>query len=299
MKGKVLLIFLNVVLLGALGFFYLQKDQAAPEIVLEETQLVYEVGMEESRLMEGVLAYDNQDGDITEYVVIEKIVTDHQKESATITYGVADASGNIGKATRTVDMIVEEEEEIVSDSEEENLSENEEELQTGAENNNAAENEPQAETDSVSGQNNNGGTNNSQAAAGNGSSQNSGNRENSTSNSTTTNKKPETNKPAAQTNNKPQNNAGAAQTSNKTNEGAPSLKLRQTSVRTNAGSNPAWVNVIEGCYDDKDDYVTLLGTLQVHGNYDKNTPGTYHVQITVTDTNGNSSAAYPLEIIVD
>ena len=102
MKGKVLLIFLNVVLLGALGFFYLQKDQAAPEIVLEETQLVYEVGMEESRLMEGVLAYDNQDGDITEYVVIEKIVTDHQKESATITYGVADASGNIGKATRTV-----------------------------------------------------------------------------------------------------------------------------------------------------------------------------------------------------
>jgi len=295
MKGKVLLIFLNVVLLGALGFFYLQKDQAAPEIVLEETQLVYEVGMEESRLMEGVLAYDNQDGDITEYVVIEKIVTDHQKESATITYGVADASGNIGKATRTVDMIVEEEEETI----EENLSENEEELQTGAENNNAAENEPQAETDSVSGQNNNGGTNNSQAAAGNGSSQNSGNRENSTSNSTTTNKKPETNKPAAQTNNKPQNNAGAAQTSNKTNEGAPSLKLRQTSVRTNAGSNPAWVNVIEGCYDDKDDYVTLLGTLQVHGNYDKNTPGTYHVQITVTDTNGNSSAAYPLEIIVD
>lgn len=286
MKGKILLILLNVVLLGALGFFYIQKDQDAPKVMLEETELVYEVGMAENQLMEGVQAFDNQDGDITEYVVIEKIVTDYQKESATITYGVADASGNIGKATRTVKMIVEEEEESTEEATEELLAD--------VANNSEAENEPQSEAEDAIAQNGSNGT---------------GNTGSSTA---ATDKKPQTNKPATQTNTKPQSNAGAAQTntkpqnnagttsnSNKTNEGAPSLKLRQTSVKTSVGNNPAWVNVIEGCYDDKDDYVTLLGTLQIHGNYDKNTPGTYHVKITVTDTHGNSSAAYPLEIIVE
>ena len=59
------------------------------------------------------------------------------------------------------------------------------------------------------------------------------------------------------------------------------------------------MNSIEGLYDDKDDYGTLYGNLKVHGQYDRNKAGVYSVKISVTDSDGNESAMYPVEIVVE
>lgn len=253
----ILLVILDVALLSGIGYLYYQQDHTAPHIKVEETTLVYEEGMEESQLLEGITAYDSVDGDVTARVVIEKIVTDIQKEKATITYGAVDSSGNISKDTRTIRMKVEEVEEP---SEEESTIEEHSNESEGS----TADNKP-VQTDK--------------------SEQN--NKQEQTAKPTQKNKSEQTTKPAqtsAQT-------AGSKQ--------GPSIKFRDNRVKISVGGKPAWVNIIEGLYDDKDDYVTLFKTIKVSGNYDKSKPGKYQVQVTVTDSDGNESNAYPVEIVVE
>ena len=281
MKGKVtvtgvLLVILNLLLLGGLGFFYFQQDKEAPKMEAEEVALVYENGMEEAKLMEGVTAFDNEDGDITSQIVIEKIVTDSEKESATITYGVVDSSGNISKVTRTVDMIVEEVAEEVEPETEEEISEetSEESSEELSEEESEEENTTEAAEES------------SKKTA----TESKKPEDNKTSQ---TNKKPEQNKPAAAQTTKP-----APQPANQNNNSRPSILFRDTTVKASVGGNPAWVNAIEGLYDDKDNYMALFGTLKVYGDYDRNTPGTYKVKVTVTDSDGNESASYPVDIVI-
>ena len=267
---------LNLLLLGGLGFFYFQQDKEAPKMEAEEVALVYENGMEEAKLMEGVTAFDNEDGDITSQIVIEKIVTDSEKESATITYGVVDSSGNISKVTRTVDMIVEEVAEEVEPETEEEISEetSEESSEELSEEESEEENTTEAAEES------------SKKTA----TESKKPEDNKTSQ---TNKKPEQNKPAAAQTTKP-----APQPANQNNNSRPSILFRDTTVKASVGGNPAWVNAIEGLYDDKDNYMALFGTLKVYGDYDRNTPGTYKVKVTVTDSDGNESASYPVDIVI-
>lgn len=267
----ILLVILNLALFGSIGFFYYQQDSVSPRIVVSDTSLVYENGMEEELLLEGVTAYDNVDGDITERIVIEKVVTDTRKESATITYGVVDTAGNISKTTRTVAMKVEEEipevpiEEITEAvaENETSVEENQEEAQTEEENTEEQDNESESQTIT---------------------------------------KKPavQTNTSSAQTTKKPaQTNKPTTQTASQANSGRPSIKFKGTTIKTSVGGGPAWVNIIEGLYDDKDNYATLFGTMKVSGEYNKNKPGTYRVHVTVTDSDGNVSNAYPIDIVVE
>jgi len=258
MRGKyigILLAVLNLVILGTIVFFHLQKDRVAPEIYAKEITLVYEEGMEEDKLLEGVVATDNKDGDITKEIVIEKVVMDSQKTNVTITYGVADSAGNISKVTRTVDMIVEEDMEMLSEessSEEENTEEENTEDSTEVETDADVEEETTSEIEEGS-----------------------------------TESEPENERVALPT-------AGEA-----SNEGSPSIVFRNTKVKAQIGGTPAWVDAIEGLHDDKDDYVKLFESISVQGEYDKNTPGTYSVKITITDSDGNVSSAYPVEIVVE
>ena len=97
---------LNIILLAVCVVLFLGKDKTGPVITLEECGYVYEEDLPEAILMQGVTAHDDEDGDVTVSVVIEKIVTDREKGVAMITYGASDASGNVAKATRTLDMPV-------------------------------------------------------------------------------------------------------------------------------------------------------------------------------------------------
>ena len=97
---------LNLILLTVCVVFFLGKDETAPVISIGDCNYVYEEDLPLELLYQGVTAYDQEDGDLTEQIVIEKVVTDRGKGSATITYGVCDSVGNVGKATRTLEMPV-------------------------------------------------------------------------------------------------------------------------------------------------------------------------------------------------
>ena len=95
---------LNLLLIVGGVVLYMGKDRTAPEITLEEVAYIYEKGLAEDILLEGVTAWDAQDGDVTERVVVEKIVTDKRQKIAIITYGVADSAGNVCRASRSLVM---------------------------------------------------------------------------------------------------------------------------------------------------------------------------------------------------
>ena len=99
-------IFITILLWGVNVFFYQKKDTTAPEITIVETELIYKDGMEEEQLFLGVSAWDGQDGNLDDKIIIEKIVTDVAKKTAIITYGVSDKSGNVGKLNRRVSYLV-------------------------------------------------------------------------------------------------------------------------------------------------------------------------------------------------
>lgn len=277
-------IVLAIFLWGGGMFFYQRRDTTAPEITINETELIYEDDMAEEELFLGVSAWDNKDGNLDENIIIEKIITDKEKETAVITYGVSDASGNVGKLNRqlayliraveeeaippitevvenTVEEVVEEEaqqqaveeeeaseEDVPEEAEAEQQQDSEEEAsleESGEEE--AAEEEQQQEAEAL--------PRAGEAAEG-------------------------TRQRAAQ------------------NQGRPALTFKEGRVKTTKGMDPAWVNIIGSLTDDKDDYGTLFGTLRIHGEYDRNTVGNYAVTVTVKDSDGNESAPVPITIEV-
>ena len=109
MKEKslgIIVAILNIILLAVCVVLFLGKDNNAPVITLGECNYVYEEDLPEIILLQGITAYDEEDGDVTASVVVEKVVTDRAKGYAVITYGACDASGNVAKVTRTLDMPV-------------------------------------------------------------------------------------------------------------------------------------------------------------------------------------------------
>ncbi|MBR5595916.1 MAG: DUF5011 domain-containing protein [Lachnospiraceae bacterium] len=109
MKEKslgILLGLFNVILLILCLVFFWGKDRISPVIKVEPVNYVYEEDLPEALLYQGVTAFDEKDGDVTNRIVIEKVVTDREQGTATITYGASDQSGNVGKVVRTLEMPV-------------------------------------------------------------------------------------------------------------------------------------------------------------------------------------------------
>ena len=99
-----ILVVLNLLLIATCAVLYQRADRTAPELTLKAVEYLYEEGMAEEVLLEGVNAWDAQEGDVTDRVVIEKIITDKTEKMATVTYGVADNAGNVSRAFRNLVM---------------------------------------------------------------------------------------------------------------------------------------------------------------------------------------------------
>ncbi len=103
MKGNLLGI-LFTVLSGVLIFLivvaYGRSDRVAPEFRFSSVDLVYNSETSDNDLIVGVNAYDAKDGDLSGRIVVEKVVLNHEKETAVVYYAVADMSGNVTKQSR-------------------------------------------------------------------------------------------------------------------------------------------------------------------------------------------------------
>jgi len=103
MKERLLivgLIIINIVLITLCSISYMKKDRQKPSLSFSSNDIVYTSDIDQRLLMDGISAVDNADGDISDRIVIEKILEDEKNSTAVVYYAVCDYSGNVNKASR-------------------------------------------------------------------------------------------------------------------------------------------------------------------------------------------------------
>lgn len=117
----------DLILLAASAALYMRQDRTVPVISFSPNDIVYEQGMDESLLMEGVSAVDDRDGDVSGTLLIEKIANT-TKGDVIVTYAAMDSANNVGKASRVFQKAAQEAEEKAGQdaAEEENPGDGEE-----------------------------------------------------------------------------------------------------------------------------------------------------------------------------
>ena len=87
-----------------IGFVYaeLKIDKVPPQIQVEDRDIEYKNGDDSSKLLDGVTAIDDRDGDISSELFVYMIMDNNDGETATVFYGVEDSSKNISIASRKV-----------------------------------------------------------------------------------------------------------------------------------------------------------------------------------------------------
>lgn len=105
MKKKVLYFFVVVLLCGSYGAFLVMNQRFGktgefPVIEVSNEALEVSVKAKEKTLLQGIKAFDKEDGDISSKVFIESISEFDDQDYRTITYGVFDSDDNLTRATR-------------------------------------------------------------------------------------------------------------------------------------------------------------------------------------------------------
>lgn len=96
-----------ILIISSLG-----RDKNAPEISFaKENEIVYGEDEPKSKLLEDVTAFDREDGEVTDDLVVESVY-DFNDGTAKVVYAVRDKSGNIAKAERMISYVKAEEPEV-------------------------------------------------------------------------------------------------------------------------------------------------------------------------------------------
>lgn len=304
----------NVILIAVCIVFYVGMDRKCPEFKFQVSSLTYNESMEQVRLLENIMAYDNKDGDVTDRIVIEKLVENKAESSVVVFYAVSDLAGNVAKISRVFPAEFEINAALVS-AENKNTQGSREKAQAvdamqtaGSVSDNSTEEE--------TGEDNSGEENKEEDSAGE---------------STKEDKEEDSEEGAAQGEEAEGENreeadreaadreAAAREAADRENEAAanaaaearaaesaeaqsgkgekPVITLKTAEVTTAVGTAPAWVEVIGSLKDDRDGYETLFYNLNV-SKYDVNKAGTYKVALTTKDSDGNASDPVTLTIHV-
>ena len=300
-NGKTLGIMLaiaNAVLAIVSVVLYIGTDRKEPTFEFTETNVIYEEGMEESRLLEGIMAYDNVDGDLTDKIVVEKRIENQEQNSVVIFYAVSDSAGNVAKCSREFTAIYRIETEETDNQE----------LQDGplvqsgvwsvlegggTGGNSLADESVKGDGKETDGQDLDAGEAGEDESAGE--EENEDGLEEEEGIAETEQQEQGQERDAGQQGQTPERDTQAMR--NRPDPEAPVLELRVSEVTTQVGVAPAWVNVIGTLSDDKDNYETLFGNLEI-SKYNINQAGTYQVKVSTRDSDGNKSGEAPLTIIV-
>lgn len=93
----------DAVLIGIGVFLYVNQDKTAPTITLPETAVVYEEGMTSEELLEEATAYDPEDGDVTDSLLVEKVskIADGR---VIVTYAAVDSANHVTQKSRILEV---------------------------------------------------------------------------------------------------------------------------------------------------------------------------------------------------
>ena len=100
-KIEMVLAVLLLIAIAITVFVLMLKDTKAPEITFTEVPVYYE-GDDDSVLLQGVKATDNKDGDVSDSVVIDHVMTNPDSNIVTVYYAAKDSANNVTKASRQI-----------------------------------------------------------------------------------------------------------------------------------------------------------------------------------------------------
>lgn len=111
MRKKPIIIVLLVVavLLSVRGYLTLSKiDRSGPAIRVSNNVITYKEGDPYTTLLSDVSAIDEQDGDVSDTLMVEKVRSDDKKKQAVVTYAAIDKKNNLTKVNRVVQYVPDE-----------------------------------------------------------------------------------------------------------------------------------------------------------------------------------------------
>ena len=105
-RNKGLLLMLVVLCAVVFGIYCIntqnRQDQTAPVISMDAPEIELSVQDDRDACLRGVSAWDNEDGDVTEFLVVEGMSAIGRNDCVTVTYAAFDGAGNVSKAQRTI-----------------------------------------------------------------------------------------------------------------------------------------------------------------------------------------------------
>lgn len=102
--AKKIFVFMAIVCVGLfafLGWSRFEADRTGPEINFSNQDFVYKDGMTDSELLQGVTAFDEKDGNVSDSLAVESVYAVDDTE-VYITYVAKDKSNNISKLKQLV-----------------------------------------------------------------------------------------------------------------------------------------------------------------------------------------------------
>lgn len=239
-----------IALAGAGYMTYKNQDRTAPEIKVDQSkEIAYTEGEDYGKLLEGVTAQDDKDGDLTSEVFVEKVVP-VSKKKAVVYYGVTDKAKNVGIASREVTYQAAEDSDAAEDTAQDTASED-----TTQKTDEKSEKKTKKKSKKAKAK------------------------------KTAEEKKAEdTAQDAAD-----QQSADQQSEALQPNGTRPVMKLAEEAKTIARGTSFNALNEVTDAVDDKDDRDTLFRGLHIDGNYNVNQAGTYTLQYYVQDSDGNTS----------
>lgn len=286
-KWAVVFTVLNIILIVTCVVLLLGRDRKAPVLSFSENDLIYYSGIDNEKLLQGVAAMDAKNGDVSDRIVVEKIVQNKNEDRAVVYYAVTDLDGNVAKASRVFGAVNESTGNAMKDIGMAGFDGDMDE---------AISNETEGMTPEI------GGNEEMQENVGDmqGEEGEDTQAESSPSMSPSPSASPtpdpeerrrkeqEEADRQAEEEQRQQEEARRKAEEEAAKAGNPKIILKNTTVNTTAGQLPAWIDVIGSFQDDKDGYESLFKNLKA-SKYDVNAKGDHAVTLTTTDSDGNVS----------
>ena len=287
-KWAVVFTVLNIILIAACVVLLLGRDRKAPAISFSENDLIYYNGIDNEKLLQGVTAMDAKDGDVSDRIVVEKIVQNKNENRAVVYYAVTDLDGNAAKASRVFEAVKESTGNAMKDigmagfdgDMDEALS-NEAEGMAPAITGNGEVQEDAGDMQEEEGEDAQAESFPSMSPSPSVSPTPDAEEQRRKEQEEADRQAEEEQRPQEEARRKAEEEAAAK-------AGNPKIILKNTTVNTTAGQLPAWIDAIGSFQDDKDGYETLFRNLKA-SKYDVNAKGDHAVTLTTTDSDGNVS----------
>ena len=251
------------------GMIYMKQERKCPEITFPSEEVTYEAGTDQSVLMDGVVALDGKDGDVTETLRVAEVLPSDDNQTAMVVYFAKDRSNNVVRRTRKVNYIADaksaDEAEEAKKKDEAGKDEKAEEQTSSSTSEQGEEQVSSSSTEQLT----------------------------STSGTSVTDGMDEDVKEAHKEGAKSNDEA-----INLLDNNAPRLYLKQYAVQMGLGQDFDPLHYIGTLKDEKDSESELAKRVTVKGQVNNQETGVYRLEIYVVDVDGNQSNTATLAVFV-